>query len=828
MLSKSRQRRLANWISHWSKIAAILLAASVLMISIDSARSASAAPRNIPTHGSYTPPTPLPFYKDAISGLAYQARKDIGVEKAGGAGKNDTQARNVAIGFVDVTEMTNGSTATEIQQNFRNRLNKYLSLAPDKGITHPFEDIANLARVIDVTSPSAGDLPLLAELKAHGALGQGVKMLLVLPTINNPKAEAGKKAVQHSEDRLKEELVALGLSDKDSQNISTLLIALYSERYPCTNCDPRIPGFTKVFASVDPWEDALAEVKSAQIKYEAIARKKELPGFVLTPGIQKEIKEAEDELQAAIKYANGVKSVLQEAGQSTPDMSDPSMSNPRSASKQIAEALEKENKAEREKNPARSPKEINRKSDEKKAAALGAKVENGEKGIQAMLAQPAAPCPKTSALGLPVPDNGHAIDLAAWSAASPCPDEEGKGAPGALAEALQASNLGGIDFSTLQMRYMSDSPDASGLQYSFAGQRAGSGAKQNIDSALGVLTKNAADLRTWLVLPPSDFWVNLNPSEPDRIIDPQMGETNAGKAMLQADLQLKTTSAKLEDPRTKLGAQYWKEMAGSSHQLCYGSRMWIVPGDVQVREDGGSLYILKAQLAVKAVPDHVATGDSRCHYNAAVDARGKYLDDTMIVPRITKAVNTAPEYAAIRQAFTARVVAQWIRDRHQSGQQTSFDKLIDSGNIGPAKLQDGWKPRQVFDTYVHQLKSGLFTYKTTVRQGNYLWRETTTVGGVDFTNLHPTTVSAVQMNKQDPLLAQTVKASTRTLTTGPDGSMWLGDTIAQPASSHASAVPRPGSAVFGRTGILVLIVAALGVVTLGVRGSGRKRRRKAP
>lgn len=427
----------------------------------------------------------------------------------------------------------------------------------------------------------------------------------------------------------------------------------------------------------------------------------------------------------------------------------------------------------------------------------------------------------------PGPESYEVTVMSARSTHGCPPQEEGKGAPGALAKALESSNLGGVDFSTLQMRYMSDSPSSGGLQYSFSGQRTGPGTKQNIDSALGTLTNSAADLRTWLVLPPSDFWVNLNPSEPDRIIDPQMGETNAGKAMLQADLQLKTTSAKLEDPRTKLGAQYWKKMAGSSHQLCYGSRMWIVPGDVQVREDGGSLYILKAQLAVKAVPDHVATGDSRCHYNAAVDARGKYLDDTMIVPRITKAVNTAPEYAAIRQAFTARVVAQWIRDRYQRGQQTSFDTLIDSGNLGRAKLQGGWKPRQVFNTYVHQLKSGLFTYKTTVRQGHYLWRETTTVGGVDFTNLHPTTVSAAQMNKQDPRLPQTVKASTRTLAAGPDGSMWLGVTIAQPTSSHASAISKPGSAVFGRTGILVLIVAALGVVTLGVRGSRRKRRRKA-
>lgn len=427
------------------------------------------------------------------------------------------------------------------------------------------------------------------------------------------------------------------------------------------------------------------------------------------------------------------------------------------------------------------------------------------------------------------PGNVRITTTAMILATAPCGEgKEGAGAPGVLAKTLESSNLGGVDFSTLQMRYMSDDPGSSGLQYSFSGQRADPGVRQNIDSAIDSVKNSADDLRTWLVLSPDKFWVNLNPSEPDRIIDPQMGETDAGKAMLQADLQLKTTSAKIIDPRTMLGAEYWKVLEGSAQQVCYGSRMWIVPGEVQVREDGGSLYILKAKLAVKAVPDHVAAGDSRCHYNAAIDARGERLDDAMVVPRVTKAVNTAPEYAAIRRAFMARIVAQWIRDRHERGQRTSFDKLIDSGNIGPARLQDGWEPRQVFDTYVHQLKSGLFTYKTTTRQGGYIMTQTTTVGGVDFTGLHPTAISAAQMDKQYPRLAQTAAASTRNLTGGADGTMWLGDTIVPPVTKHASAGSNssPGSSfITVRTGFLILIVAVLGVVAFRVRRSSRRRRR---
>lgn len=434
-----------------------------------------------------------------------------------------------------------------------------------------------------------------------------------------------------------------------------------------------------------------------------------------------------------------------------------------------------------------------------------------------------SPCGGTSkSLGHPVGHKGQAMTLMAMFSTAHC----GEGTPGKLAEALESANLGGVDFSTLEMRYISDDSGSRGLQYSFSGQMATSGLHQDVKSALNLLTNSAADLRTWLVLSPDKFWVNLNPSEPDRIIDPRMGETDAGKAMLQADLQLKTTSAKIIDPRTRLGAEYWKVLAGSAQQVCYGSRMWIVPGEVQVREDGGSLYILKAKLAVKAVPDHVAAGDSRCHYNAAIDARGERLDDAMVVPRVTKAVNTAPEYAAIRRAFMARIVAQWIRDRHEHGQHTSFDKLIDSGNIGPARLQDGWEPRQVYDTYVHQLKSGLFTYKTTTRQGGYIMTQTTTVGGVDFTGLHPTAISAAQMDQQYPQLAQTAAASTRNLTGGPDGTMWLGDTIIPPVTKHASAGSSSGSSfITGRSGVLILIVAVLGVATFIVRRSSRRRRR---
>jgi hypothetical protein len=66
---------------------------------------------------------------------------------------------------------------------------------------------------------------------------------------------------------------------------------------------------------------------------------------------------------------------------------------------------------------------------------------------------------------------------------------------------------------------------------------------------------------TWLALPPQSFWVNLNPNQPDRIIDPQLARTDAGRVMLESDLLLKKTTVGLINPDTPLGDAFWDELA---------------------------------------------------------------------------------------------------------------------------------------------------------------------------------------------------------------------------------------------------------------------------
>ncbi|MGH3450961.1 MAG: hypothetical protein ACRDQW_09550 [Haloechinothrix sp.] len=108
---------------------------------------------------------------------------------------------------------------------------------------------------------------------------------------------------------------------------------------------------------------------------------------------------------------------------------------------------------------------------------------------------------------------------------------------------------GGIDFSTLQLRHLSatSAGGSPGVKYSF--RNATGPSTGNEDTA-----REASDaFLVWLELDPSQFWVNLNPDQPDRIMDPALARTQVGKVLLEADLQLKKTMAENMDPDTEVG-----------------------------------------------------------------------------------------------------------------------------------------------------------------------------------------------------------------------------------------------------------------------------------
>lgn len=329
-----------------------------------------------------------------------------------------------------------------------------------------------------------------------------------------------------------------------------------------------------------------------------------------------------------------------------------------------------------------------------------------------------------------------------------------------------ADRLGGVDFSTLELRYVSDTYRGAGAQFAFKVD-----AESGVDVAYG--GQRAAQLASdaffvWLALPPSAFTVNLNPDEPDRIIDDRFGRTDAGRVLLEADLQMKKTTAELIHPQTPLGRQFWNELQGVDK--CVSMRQWIVPAPAIVHESDNELFILDAPLDVKMETDYVETAGASGICDRRYEEHNEAVYRRLILPEVVKAVNEAPEYADLRRVYVSRVAAQWFRDRAAT-KRTAYSDIIDSRDISRWESRQPWSPREVFDRYVRSFTEGEFRYEWV--EGNYVY--VTVYGGVDFTRIDDTDIGEEGFTRTRPTLARSVADSLFTAAVEQDGQeIWLG------------------------------------------------------
>jgi uncharacterized repeat protein (TIGR01451 family) len=343
---------------------------------------------------------------------------------------------------------------------------------------------------------------------------------------------------------------------------------------------------------------------------------------------------------------------------------------------------------------------------------------------------------------------------------------------------------GGIDFTSLELRYLS-ADDRGGIDYAFRGRPATS----TTDPTVGLQsTGQASDaLFAWLALPRESFFVNLHPLQPDNIVEAKLGLTDAGRVLLEADLQLKKTAGSLMNPNTPTGAHYLDALEG-----LYGDRPWeacevarrltIVPSPASVHETADELYILDAPLNVDTglMPElGPSTGQGDCpQRDPAFEARKDALFRELILPKLVETINTAPEYAELRRVYLSRVAAEWLRAR-SAKQRTAVSPIIDSGKIGPWVAETPWNPREVFDRFVHSY----YNDKVTVQRkyGDYTYERTVPVGGVQFSQIQRHEVGKREFRKRYPRrAAQVRRAQGRAVKTGDE--VWLGDGAAPSVS----------------------------------------------
>ena len=231
-----------------------------------------------------------------------------------------------------------------------------------------------------------------------------------------------------------------------------------------------------------------------------------------------------------------------------------------------------------------------------------------------------------------------------------------------------------------------------------------------------------------LTVDPASFWVNLHPAEPDRISDPRLGLASLARVLLLADLELKRESARITDPRTAAGRDYWNHKGGSNSAAA--ARVWIIPGSTVVRAWEGQVFLESASLEVQL----------------DVHSESERIEREIVLPRLRAAVNQDARFADLRAAYAGLVPARALRT---SGPDAS-------ARFPTAWEEAGWSPADVWREYARSYREGEYDVTerqshsqglvTTVRQTRYV------AGGVDFTGIE-TSPHVVIIDEPPPLAA---------------------------------------------------------------------------
>jgi hypothetical protein len=228
-------------------------------------------------------------------------------------------------------------------------------------------------------------------------------------------------------------------------------------------------------------------------------------------------------------------------------------------------------------------------------------------------------------------------------------------------------------------------------------------------------------------LPNNSFWVNLRPDSKEEMIDPYLEKTDLGKILLEADLQLKKDMAKFTSPDTPEGKEYWDKLYQKAESLFGGleieiptfTRPWIVPGEILIREAGDNAYIYKATLKVMLEQDYLK--DSAAY--SFDDERLKVLNDysselirKLIIPKLTRTVNSSKQYASLRQVYYSLILAQWFKKKFKS-QAGVYSSRIDTMDLTGLASKTPWLKSTYFNCYQKSFKMGEYNLQETVYSG---------------------------------------------------------------------------------------------------------------
>jgi hypothetical protein len=216
---------------------------------------------------------------------------------------------------------------------------------------------------------------------------------------------------------------------------------------------------------------------------------------------------------------------------------------------------------------------------------------------------------------------------------------------------------------------------------------------------------------TSLTFSEKDLWVNLSPYEKDRMITPELGQTQMGRDMLAQDYILKQLAASVIYPQKDLGKEFWDRVYAKARQI-YGTddipmdtfhKVWVLADEARVFQQSNSAHIVSAHMKVMLESDYLAQEKNVDTATSRGDL-AKQLYRELIIPEIEKEVNTGKNFATLRQIFHAFILATWFKRNLK--QSVWDDVYTDQKKVGG--MSGGLEPQMVYKKYLEAYKKGAF------------------------------------------------------------------------------------------------------------------------
>lgn len=346
-------------------------------------------------------------------------------------------------------------------------------------------------------------------------------------------------------------------------------------------------------------------------------------------------------------------------------------------------------------------------------------------------------------------------------------------------------DLGGINFTSIKLNYISVSTNQEGgVNFDIVLKaRKANGASLEIDPINSTLIGTTAFI-TGLAVSNEKFWVNLMPWEPDRIIDEELSQSEVGRIMLEADLQMKKDFCNYINPcDNKMSKDLWDLLDNKREtliQLCMNkypgeiqnkdniyfrpvTRQWIIPDKVFTYSNDTQIYVINATLTIQSEPvaDHssfvvynqdVKTLSQGCidELNRSAKEYGEYfkeMSDNIILPSVIADVNYDDKYENLREVYVALALAQWYKSTIDPSRDIFRD--IYSSDFTAPKSLNPWSPNEIWEDLVYSFENGEFkcwaNTTTKTANGTLTRNRVFSYGGVDFYNINNNLINQESM-----------------------------------------------------------------------------------